>query len=149
LGLLWAYLLSYNLAVMNISHRVVRPIVERYMQLRPQMPETVRRRIDAVLLLSAYVNAGEDLAPVRVCLGGAPNLCADGFSVPSEVAVLYPQHPMAAEWADQFEKTFALHAMFYNRPDAPAYESLGGRWTESLSVYNWATSPRRLQRRCL
>jgi hypothetical protein len=132
------YPLGLDLGVMNISHRVVRPLVERYMQLRPQMDENARRRIDAVLLLSAYLNAGEDLAPVRVCITGTPNMSADGFSVPAELSVLYPEHPMAREWAEQFEKTMQLQAQFYTRPAVKEYGSLGGRWTESLAIYNWA-----------
>jgi hypothetical protein len=135
---LMTYPLGLNLGVLGISHRVIRPIVERYMQLRSQMTDAQRRKLDAILLLSAYVNAGEDMAPVRVCLSGTPNISADGFSVPAELAVLYPQHPMTAEWADQFEKTIQLQAKFYTRPDVPEYGSLGGRWTESLSIYNWA-----------
>ncbi|HEY0308897.1 MAG TPA: hypothetical protein VGB94_12110 [Acidobacteriaceae bacterium] len=131
------YPLGLDLGVMNISHRVVRNIIEKYMQIRPEMDETTRKKIDAVLLLSAYLNAGEDLAPVRICITGTPNMSADGFSVPAELSVLYPQHPMAKEWAEQFEKTIQLQAMFYTRPDVAAYQSRGGRWTESLAIYNW------------
>jgi hypothetical protein len=132
------YPLGLDLGVMNISHRIIRPIVERYLQLRPTMPEDLRRRIDAVLLLSAYVNAGEDISPMRICVTGTPNMSADGFSVPAELSVLYPQHPMVPEWADQFEKIIQLQSKFYTRPDVPALDSLGGRWTESLPIYNWA-----------
>ena len=135
---LMTYPLGLDLGAMNISHRIVRPIVESYLQVRPHMPEPLRVKIDAVLLLSAYVNAGEDMAPVRVCITGTPNMSADGFSVPAELSVLYPEHPMAKEWAEQFEKTIQLQAQFYTRPDVPAYQSLGGRWTESLAIYNWA-----------
>ena len=28
--------------------------------------------------------------------------------------------------------------MFYTRPEVSSYESKGGRWVESLGVYNWA-----------
>ena len=135
---LMEYPLGLDLGVMNISHRVVRTIVVRYLQGRPRMEEQERRKIDAVLLLSAYLNAGEDLAPVRICITGTPNMSADGFSVPAELSVLYPQHPMAREWAEQFEKTIQLEAMFYTRPPVATYQSLGGRWAESLATYNWA-----------
>jgi hypothetical protein len=132
------YPLGLDLGAMNISHRIIRPIVERYMQLRSQLTEDIRKRMDAVLLLSAYLNAGEDMSPVRVCLTGTPNMSADGFSVPAELAVLYPEHPMSEEWRDQFEKVIQLQAKFYTRPDVGTYQSLGGRWTESLATYNWA-----------
>jgi len=137
-SMLMDYPLGSNLGIMNISHRTVRPIVEQYMQLRTALTSQQKSRIDALLLLSAYINAGEDLAPSRVCLSGTPNMSADGFSVPTEIGVLFPDHPMNPEWRDQFEKIIQLDATFYTRPDVPAYHSLGGRWTESLAVYNWA-----------
>ncbi len=132
------YPLGSDLGIMNISHRMIRPFVEEYMQLRPTFSQQQKSRIDALLLLSAYINAGEDLAPVRVCLTGTPNMSADGFSVPTEIGILFPDHPMNPEWRDQFEKIIQLQAMFYTRPDVAAYQSLGGRWAESLPVYNWA-----------
>ena len=144
---LMTYPLGLDLGAMNISHRIVRPIVESYLQVRPQMPEPLRVKIDAVLLLSAYLNAGEDMAPVRVCITGTPNMSADGFSVPAELSVLYPEHPMAKEWAEQFEKTIQLQAQFYTRPDVPAYQSLGGRWTKALRFITGRTSRRRWRHR--
>lgn len=137
-SILMDYPMGSDLGIMNISHRPVRPIVDEYMQVRLGCTAKQKTRIDALLLLSAYINAGEDLAPVRVCLTGTPNMSADGFSVPTEIGVLFPEHPMNAEWRDQFEKTIQLQAQFYTRPAVLAYGSQGGRWTESLPVYNWA-----------
>jgi hypothetical protein len=132
------YPLGSDVGVMNINHRTIRPFVEEYMRLRESFTPRQKARIDALLLLSAYMNAGEDLAPVRVCLTGTPNMSADGFAVPAEIGILYPDHQMNPEWRDQFEKIIRLQAMFYTRPDVPEYQALGGRWAESLSVYNWA-----------
>ncbi len=137
-SMLMDYPLGSDLGIMNISHRTIRPIVEEYLQVRTAMTPTQKARIDALLLLSCYINAGEDVAPVRTALSGTPNMSADGFSVPAEVGILFPDHPMESEWREQFEKTVQLHSTFYTRPDVPAYNSLGGRWTESLATYNWA-----------
>jgi hypothetical protein len=137
-SILMDYPLGSDVGVMNIDHRAIRPFVEDYMRLRDAFQPQQKARIDALLLLSAYINAGEDLAPVRVCLTGTPNMSADGFAVPTEIGILFPDHPMNPEWRDQFEKIIQLQAKFYTRPDVPAYGALGGRWAESLSVYNWA-----------
>lgn len=137
-SILMDYPLGSDLGIMNISHRPVRPIVDEYMRVRSGLTAKQKARIDALLLLSAYINSGEDIAPVRVCLTGTPNMSADGFSVPTEIGILFPDHSMSAEWRDQFEKTIQLMAQFYTRPEVPAYGSQGGRWTESLPVYNWA-----------
>ena len=65
------------------------------------------------MLLSAYLNSGDDLAPRRICLSGCPDILADGFLVLAEVNLLFPDHPMALQWRDQFEKTLQLMACFY------------------------------------
>lgn len=133
------YPLGTNLVAMDIRHREVYdaliPAISRF---RADLPETERKRAIALMLLSAYLNSGDDMAAVRICLGGTPNMCADGFSIPAEITYLFPDHPMAAQWRDQFEKTLRLMGCYYTRPDVPQWGALGGRWTESLSVYNWA-----------
>lgn len=135
---LMIYPLGLDLASMNINHRVIRPLVQDYLRVQNQLTSEQRARINAALLLSAYVNAGEDISPIRTCITGCPNMSADGFAVPAELSVLFPKHPMAREWADQFEKAIDLMGCFYTRPDVKSYGSLGGRWAESFGVYNWA-----------
>lgn len=137
-SVLMDYPLGSNLGIMNISHRVVRPIVEDYLRVHTGLTVTQKARVDALLLLSSYINAGEDLAPVRTALSGTPNMSADGFSVPAEIGILFPDHPMAPRWREQFAKTVQLQSTFYTRPDVPAYDARGGRWAESLATYNWA-----------
>jgi len=133
------YPLGTNLVAIDIRHReLYDPLIPAYNRFRTEMPETDRKRAAAMMLLSAYLNSGDDMAAVRICLGGCPNMCADGFSVPAEVTYLFPDHPMAPQWRDQFEKTLRLMGCYYTRPDVPQWDSRGGRWTESLSVYNWA-----------
>ncbi|MDR1010198.1 MAG: hypothetical protein LBM04_03540 [Opitutaceae bacterium] len=132
------YPLGANLAVINISHRILRPCIDDYLLMRAGMTAGQRRRIDALFLLSAYVNATDDFAPMRVCATGTPNMSADGFCAPVEINTLYPDHPMGREWREQFQKIVELQGVFFTRPDVSAWDALGGRWTESLAVYNWA-----------
>jgi len=65
-------------------------------------------------------------------------MAADGACVPITMAFLFPDHPMAQEWKDKYEKHMELTGEYFTRLDVPAYESKGGRWTESLGTYNWA-----------
>lgn len=133
------YPLGTNLVAMDIRHReLYDALIPAYDHLHNQLADEDKKRAVAMMLLSAYMNSTDDMAAVRICLGGTPNMCADGFSVPAEITYLFPDHPMAAQWREQFEKTLRLMACYYTRPDVLAWDSLGGRWTESLSVYNWA-----------
>ncbi|MGN6504759.1 MAG: hypothetical protein ACTHM6_04265, partial [Tepidisphaeraceae bacterium] len=132
------YPLGLDLMSMNIDHRIIRPIVDLYTRVGRDLSPAQRKRVNALLLLSAYVNSGEDLAPIRTCATGTPNMSADGFSVPSEIGLLFPDHPMGSQWRDQFQKTIELMGCYYTRPNVLACDSLGGRWCESFGIYNWA-----------
>lgn len=125
--------------VVGIDHRYVYAwAVEGYLNNFKQLSETQRKTVEALFLMSAYVNTQEDINAIRTAMAGTPNMSADGFCVPSQSAYLFPEHPMAQEWLDQYEKTIELNGLFYTRPDVKALESKGGRWTESLACYNWA-----------
>jgi hypothetical protein len=97
-----------------------------------------RSRLQALLLLNAYVCAGEEIGPMRVMFGGHPNFMADGKSALPITAFLFPDHPAVPAWLDEFEKFLLLAGRFYVRPPVGAWEARGGRWTESLATYNWA-----------
>lgn len=125
--------------VNSISHRFVYAwVTEAYSRLQSQFTSSQRQKIEALMLLSSYVTAGEEMHPIRSALAGCPNMAADGWCVPMQMAYLFPEHPMAQEWRDQYEKTFQISSHFYTRPTVKNWESQGGRWTESLGTYNWA-----------
>ena len=75
---------------------------------------------------------------MRTMLGGHPNFMADLKFPVAAAAFLFPEHPMAAEWREQFEKFMDLCGHFYVRPAVPAWEARGGRFTESIATYQWA-----------
>jgi len=108
-----------------------------YNTFHDQMTKKQRERCTALMLLGAYVTAGEELSPMITCVGGCPNMASEGVCVPIIMSFLFPEHPMAQEWRDKYEKHMELTGEYFTRPDVPAYESKGGRWTESLSAYNW------------
>lgn len=131
--------LNSSPGVHSIAHRpVFSSLVEAYLCCYKEMTEKQRKSVEALFLLGGYVNTLEAMNAVRTCLCGTPNMSADGWSVPMQMAFLFPEHEMASEWADFFEKMIELNGLFYTRPDVRAYSSKGGRWTESLGVYNWA-----------
>lgn len=123
----------------SISHRpLFGSWVEDYLALYKQLTEQQKKTVDGLLLISAYVNTLEAMNTIRTSLAGTANMAADGWAVPGQMAFLYPEHPMAKEWADFFEKTLEIYGIFYTRPEVPTFESNGGRWVESLGIYNWA-----------
>ncbi len=123
----------------SIQHRFVYDwVTDGYNRLHSEFRPEQRKRIEALLLLTGYITSSEAMHPILTALAGAPNMAADGWSVPGQIAFLFPKHPMAGEWLDYYEQTMRTSSRFFTRPDVPALESHGGRWAESLSVYNWA-----------
>jgi hypothetical protein len=109
-----------------------------FLKWRSQMSAEDRERVTALLLFHAYIASGENISAMKHVLRGHPNFMADWKYPLMAGAFLFPDHPMASEWADQFEKFLELCGVFYVRPSVPAWEAKGGRWTESIATYNWA-----------
>ncbi|MER7498733.1 hypothetical protein AB0L05_26355 [Nonomuraea pusilla] len=124
---------------LNIGQR---PLYDRFLdgcqRLGHRLSERQRRRVDALLLLTAHVSANEEMTPVLRMFGGHPNFLADGKAALACLAWLFPDHPAAPAWLDQFGKVAELAARFHTRPALPARETSAGRWTESLATYVWA-----------
>jgi len=122
-----------------IEHRFVGAyIIEQYLRLYQQLSPEQRQKVEALMLLSAYINSQEDMNAIRNCLSGTANMAADGWTVPAMMAFLFPEHPQAKEWLDYYQKEIEINGLFYTRPEVKANQSKGGRWLESLATYNWA-----------
>jgi len=113
-------------------------IVPGFNKFRAQMTAEMRERATALLLFQSYLAAREEISPIRHMLKGHPNFMADWKYPLMAGAWLFPDHPMAHEWADQFEKFVELAGIFYVRPNVKSWEAKGGRWTENIGTYNWA-----------
>jgi hypothetical protein len=111
--------------------------VDGFNRLYDQLSEHQRTRITAALLLMAYTHAGEDYMPMRPMLSGHPNFLSDVKSVPALVAFLFPDHPMAKEWAELFRKYMELNTHYHTRPAVESWDAHAGRWTENLGTYVW------------
>jgi hypothetical protein len=109
-----------------------------FLKFRDTLSKEQRESADALLLFSAYYMSEEGCGPMRTMLGGHPNFMSDMKFPLVAVSALFPDHPMAPVWRDQYEKFLELAARFNTRPPVPTWESKGGRWTESLATYNWA-----------
>ena len=113
-------------------------IVPGFNKFRDAMTPETRDRITALLLFQSYLAAREEISPIRHMLKGHPNFMTDWKYPLMAGAWLFPDHPMAHEWADQWEKFVELSGVFYVRPEVKAWEAKGGRWTENIGTYNWA-----------
>ncbi|GIH18636.1 hypothetical protein [Rugosimonospora africana] len=124
---------------LNIGQR---PLYDRLLdgchRLGDRLDPADRRRVDALLLLTGYVSAGEEIGPMLRMFGGHPNFMADGKAALACLAWLYPEHPAARDWLDQFETFVRLAGVFHTRPALPGRAAKPGRWTESLATYVWA-----------
>ena len=113
-------------------------VVPDFLRFRESMSAAQRSQATASLLFAAYVAAGDEYCPMRTMLGGHPNFMADLKYPVASAAFLFPSHPMAAEWREQYHKFLDLCGHFFVRPAVPAWEARGGRFTESIATYQWA-----------
>jgi hypothetical protein len=122
-----------------VSLRIMRSwVVPGFCKYRDQMTPDMRARVTALLLFQSYLAAREEISPMVHMLKGHPNFMGDWKYPLMAGAYFFPDHPMAKEWADQFEKFVELAGIFYVRPEVKSWEARGGRWTESIATYNWA-----------
>jgi hypothetical protein len=120
------------------SRQILESWIPGYQRYRSQLTANQRRRVDTILLLLAYVHAGEDYMPMQRMLSGHPNFLSDVKSTPPGIAFLFPEHPAADTWADEWEAYLRLNTRYHTRPAVDAWKARGGRWTENLGTYVWA-----------
>ncbi|MBO9610313.1 MAG: fibronectin type III domain-containing protein [Paenibacillaceae bacterium] len=92
-------------------------------------------RLKAACAFMAYAHNEEAFMPVAKMLAGHPNFLVDVKAVPALMAALFPNHPEARRWKEDFERAMALNAKYHVRPDVPAWDARGGRHTENLACY--------------
>ena len=97
------------------------------------------RQLRAMFLFLTYVTMDEAVMPMKTLLGGHPDFFSDIKGVSGLAAFLFPDHPYAREMADNFEKAVALNLQYHTRPNVSAWDAKGGRWTENLACYVWAS----------
>ncbi|MVM33173.1 hypothetical protein GO755_24245 [Spirosoma sp. HMF4905] len=119
----------------RIYYETIMPRWDAYRQM--MQPEQARQNRAAFLFMN-QVFMDESLMPIRTMLSGHPNFLADIKGVPGLAAAMFPNHPQARDMADHFEKSIALNFKYHVRPDVPAWQATGGRWTENIGTYTWA-----------
>lgn len=120
------------------SRALLEAWIPGYQFFRSQLSRKQQCTIETILLVLAYVHAGEDYMPMLPMLGGHPNFLSDVKSTPAGVAFLFPDHPQADVWADKFVAYLRLNTRYHTRPAVKQWNARGGRWTENLGTYVWA-----------
>src|SRR5260370_24725968 len=120
------------------TRQVLESWIPGYQQFRSQLTADQRHRVEAILLLLGYVHAGEDYMPMQRMLSGHPNFLSDVKSTPPRIAFLFPDHPVAETWADEWEAYLHLNTRYHIRTTVEAWNARGGRLAHNLGTYVWA-----------
>lgn len=96
-------------------------------------------RVKAAFAFMAYAAMDENYMPTENMLAGHPNFLCDTASVAGFAAALFPGHPQRKRFQDYFSRAISLNLKYHIRPDVEKYQSLGGRATENLACYNFAS----------
>lgn len=92
--------------------------------------------VKAFFAFMAYATAEEDFFPTRNMLAGHPNFLVDALAAAGFAAALFPHHPHRMAFFRVFDDAIAKNLQYHLRPDVAAYNSLGGRHTESPGCYS-------------
>lgn len=103
-----------------------------------EMSKEEFNRAKAMFAFMAYATKDENYMPTKTMLAGHPNFLADTAAVSGFFAALFPRHPQRELFRSYFDRVVALNLQYHIRPDVAAYESVGGRETESLGGYCFA-----------
>lgn len=104
----------------------------------PAMTERQFDDLKAAFAFCAYAFSDENFMPIRHMLSGHPNFLADARGVAAVAAALFPEHPDARRWKNEYELAMARNLKYHVRPDVKKWDCTGGRWTENLGCYVFA-----------
>lgn len=90
------------------------------------------------LAFLAYSAKDENFMPIENMLAGHPNFLMDAKIPVGMFGAYFPEHPMAGEFIEHTRRAVALNFKYHTRPDVPAWDAQGGRWTENLGCYTFA-----------
>lgn len=113
-------------------------ICDSFLRLHKDLTPDEKKEVDALLLLTAYICAGEEVIPMMNILGGHPNFLTDVKCIPPLIAFLYPEHRDKDLFLDTFNKFLDLNTRYHTRPEVKKWNLKGGRWTEAIGIYTWA-----------
>ncbi len=101
-----------------------------------QMTDEQFARARAALAFICYLFSSENYYPTENMLAGHPNFLTD-IAAPVGIfaALLGKNHPHFERFMDYYQKAILRNFKYHTRPDVPAYESKGGRWTENVGCY--------------
>jgi hypothetical protein len=105
----------------------------------PQWSPEDHLRIRSWLVFAAYLQELDTAMPQWSMLGGHPNFAAEFKQVLGIDAGLFPKHPHAERWKDTYVKFWDEWLDNYVRKPDATTGAKGGRFTESIACYNYAS----------
>jgi len=113
-------------------------IMGNYAKSRQRWTEEQRREIRAFFLHYIYSELYDDIwAPNRSMIGGHPNFMMEDLY--ASYTALFPNHPQVQEWKKRYLDFFDEYKKVYLKDwDQESY-ALGGRHTENVACYSYAS----------
>ena len=105
----------------------------------PQWSPEDHLRIRSWLVFAAYLQELDTAMPQWSMLGGHPNFAMEFKQVLGLDAGLFPKHPHARRWKDTWVSFWNEYLDQYVRKKDESTGALGGRFTENVICYNYAS----------
>jgi len=106
---------------------------------KPDWTLAQRKQVRSLLILYTYMVEDDNNLPHTSMLGGHPNFNIDVKAMLGMAAGIFPDHPHAARWKEEFMKNYNEMMEAWTRKANPERNAEGGRWYENLPTYTNAT----------
>jgi hypothetical protein len=102
---------------------------------KPGWTLSQRKRARSLLVFFTYAVEDDHILPHKSMLGGHPNFNMDIKAMLGMAAGIFPDHPHAERWKNEFMSNFEEMMEVWARKPNPALNAEGGRWYENLPTY--------------
>lgn len=122
-----------------VENRALFDLYVIYDMLRPQLSCEDNEKIKSAFAFLSYKSMNENIMAVRNMLSGHPNFLFDHALPVGIFAYMFPMHPDKEKFISYTNNVIAKNLKYHVRPDVKKYDAIGGRWTENLGGYNFAS----------
>ncbi len=113
--------------------------IQNYAASRAYWTQSQRDHVKALLLFLAYAAEDDSWHPYRSMLSGHPNFIADNKQILGLVTAVFRHHPHADAWKAAYTTFLNDYLNEWVRQSDSANDAIGGRHTENLATYTFAS----------
>ncbi|WP_159883161.1 Ig-like domain-containing protein [Paenibacillus puerhi] len=123
----------------SLPQRNDRTFLEEYANSRWSWTPAQRQQARALIAFNAYNSAEDTNFPHTSMISGHANFTIDGKQALGITVGVFPEHPAAPVWKNEFMTYYNEWLSIFVRRPRPEFNAKGGRWYENPTTYSLAS----------